>query len=101
MTELITTTETVDIFGKTAFAKAYAAKFECTIAAASKIYENSIEVVKEALDAGSTVRLNGIGSLKEKTLYAGTAKKPGTDEVVQVPERKKYTIKSAVRRVEA
>lgn len=90
--------ETVEIFGKTAFAKAYAAKFGGTQATAAAIYEGFIEIVKEAVDAGSTVRLNGIGSLREKVLPAGTGTKPGTNETVEYGERRKYALKATIRK---
>lgn len=98
MTSVDTTVETAGIFGKVAFAKAYVAKFGGTQAAAAAIYEQSIEIIKEAIDAGSVVRLNGIGSLREKVLPAGTGTKPGTNETVEYGERRKYTLKAPVRK---
>lgn len=54
-----------------------------------------LEAVAEALRAGKSVGLPGLGTLTVKTTAARTGVKPGTSERLQIPAGKKVAFKVA------
>ena len=46
------------------------------------------DTITDALKAGEKVQLMGFGTFEVKTRAARTTRKPGTEETVEVPEKK-------------
>ena len=55
----------------------------------------ALDVIAEALKAGQTVGLPGVGTLTVKATAARTGVRPGTSEKIQIPAGKKVSFKIA------
>lgn len=59
---------------------------------AATVFETALEVIKEALAEGNTVRITNFATFDVKQQNAREAKNPKTGEIVQVPPRRKITV---------
>jgi DNA-binding protein HU-beta len=55
----------------------------------------ALDVIAEALKAGQTIGLPGVGTLTVKATAARTGVRPGTSEKIQIPAGKKVSFKIA------
>ena len=65
-----------------------AEKSELTKKQAEAALNAFTDTITDALKAGEKVQLMGFGTFEVKTRAARVTRKPGTDETVEVPEKK-------------
>jgi DNA-binding protein HU-beta len=80
---------------KTQLVEQVADKTGLTKKQADKAISALLDGTVEALRAGKTVGLPGLGTLSVKTTAARTGVKPGTSEQIQIPAGKKVAFKVA------
>ncbi|ADY27491.1 histone family protein DNA-binding protein (plasmid) [Deinococcus proteolyticus MRP] len=81
--------------GKTALIAELSSKTGLTRQQASGVTDSLLSTVVEALQAGQTVSLPGLGTFSIKETAARTGVKPGTTEKIQIPAGKKVAFKVA------
>ena len=89
-----TTTESNKI-AKTQIAEQIADKTGLTKKQSAEAMDALIEVTVDALKAGKSVGLPGLGTLSIRETAARTGVKPGTSEKIQIPAGKKVAFKVA------
>jgi len=90
-----TTSESVDKLGKTGLVDQLTAQTILTRAEADSVIDAVLEVVIEALKAGKTVGLPGLGTLNIRATAERQGVKPGTAEKITIPAGKKVGFKIA------
>jgi len=91
-----TAPEGTDKLGKTGLIDHLAAQTTLTRAEATSAIDAVLEVVIEALKAGKTVGLPGLGTLNVRATAARQGVRPGTAEKIQIPAGKKVGYKVAL-----
>jgi len=89
------TTEGADKLGKTGLIDQLAGQTTLSRAEATSVVEAVLDVVVEALKAGKTVGLPGLGTLNVRATAARQGVRPGTSEKIQIPAGKKVGFKVA------
>jgi len=85
--------EVVDKIGKTQLVAALQGRTDLSKAAAQQTLSDMLEVIVEAVQAGQTVNLPGLGTLSVKTTAARTGVNPSTGAKLQIPAGKKVSFK--------
>lgn len=88
--------EGTDKLGKTGLVDHLTAQTTLSRAEATSVVEAVLEVVIEALKAGKTVGLPGLGTLNVRATAARQGVRPGTAEKIQIPAGKKVGFKVAL-----
>jgi len=88
--------EGADKLGKTGLIDHLASQTTLTRAEATSAIDAVLEVVIEALKAGKTVGLPGLGTLNVRATAARQGVRPGTAEKIQIPAGKKVGYKVAL-----
>jgi len=91
-----TASEGLDKLGKTGMIDHLAAQTTLTRAEATSAIDAVLEIVIEALKAGKTVGLPGLGTLNVRATAARQGVRPGTAEKIQIPAGKKVGFKVAL-----
>jgi len=87
--------EAMEKLGKTGLVDQLTAQTILTRAEAGSVVDAVLEVVIEALRAGKTVGLPGLGTLNVRATAARQGVRPGTAEKIQIPAGKKISFKIA------
>ncbi len=61
---------------------------------AATVIETALEIIKESLAEGNTVRITNFATFDVKHQKAREAKNPKTGELVRVPPRRKISVKA-------
>jgi len=85
--------EVVDKIGKAQLVVALQARTELSKAAAQQMLSDMLEIIVEAVQAGQTVNLPGLGTLSVKTTAARMGVNPSTGAKLQIPAGKKVSFK--------
>ena len=87
--------KTSDKFGKGQLVDMVADKTGLTRKQSEEAVATMLDSIQEALRAGKSVGLPGVGTLSVKATAARTGVKPGTSEKIQIPAGKKVAFKVA------
>lgn len=90
-----TTSEGVDKLGKTGLIDQLAAQTTLSRTEATSVVDAVLEIVVEALKAGKTVGLPGLGTLNIRATAERQGVRPGTAEKITIPAGKKVGFKVA------
>lgn len=88
--------EGADKIGKTGLVDQLTAQTTLNRTEAASVVEAVLDVVVEALKAGKSVGLPGLGTLSVRATAARQGVRPGTAEKIQIPAGKKVGFKVAV-----
>ncbi|THF68526.1 DNA-binding protein [Deinococcus sp. Arct2-2] len=81
--------------GKTQLVDLMADQTNLTKKQSDDVFSGLLDLIVEALKAGKTVGLPGLGTLSVKNTAARTGVRPGTSDKIQIPAGKKVTFKVA------
>lgn len=85
----------MDTVVKTELARRLAEAYPLFQSDAHAVIDVFLDVVKAAVEAGSTVRLTGFGSFSIKAKPARKSRNPRTGETVDTPESRKLVFKAS------
>jgi len=91
----------VEKIGKAQLVAELQVRTELSKSAAQQMLSDMLEVIVEAVQAGQTVNLPGLGTLSVKTTAARTGVNPSTGAKLQIPAGKKVSFKPSATLKEA